>query len=93
MRVLFLQDAHFLYVMNKPVTKPESTTALEQLLKERIVVLDGAMGTTIQQLKLTEADVRGREFANVRSKELIRNNELLVISKPDTIENIHSRFF
>ena len=93
MRALILPEAHFFIAMNKPVTKPKSTTALEQLLKERIVVLDGAMGTTIQQLKLTEADVRGREFANVRSKELIRNNELLVISKPDTIANIHSRFF
>lgn len=79
--------------MNKPISKSESTNALEQLLKERIVVLDGAMGTTIQQLKLTEADIRGQQFKDVKSKELIRNNELLVISKPDSIEDIHYQFF
>jgi 5-methyltetrahydrofolate--homocysteine methyltransferase len=78
--------------MNKPVTQPQGTRALEQLLRERIVVLDGAMGTTIQQLKLSEADLRGRQFKDVKSKELIRNNELLVISKPEVIENIHCRF-
>ena len=78
--------------MDKLVTTPERTALLEGLLKERIVVLDGAMGTTIQQLKLTEKDVRGRPFADFKSKELIRNNELLVISQPDIIEDIHSQF-
>ncbi|HKK16283.1 MAG TPA: homocysteine S-methyltransferase family protein, partial [Gammaproteobacteria bacterium] len=73
--------------------KPDSLSALEQLLRERIVVLDGAMGTTIQLLGLGEAEMRGDAFKDVKSKELIRNNELLVISKPDTIIEIHDRFF
>jgi len=70
----------------------EKTEQLEQLLLARIAILDGAMGTTIQLMGLTEADLRGQQFADVKSKELIRNNELLVISKPDSIINIHRRF-
>ena len=78
--------------MVQPIKIPAATHQLEELLRQRIVVLDGAMGTTIQQLGLSEADIRGRVFADIKSKELLRNNELLVISKPDSIENIHYRF-
>ena len=78
--------------MAKPVKTPATSHPLEDLLRQRIAVLDGAMGTTIQQLGLSEADIRGRKFAKIKSKELIRNNELLVISKPDSIENIHYQF-
>ncbi|MCG8326011.1 MAG: homocysteine S-methyltransferase family protein, partial [Thiotrichales bacterium] len=65
---------------------------LEQTLAERIMILDGAMGTTIQLMGLTEAQLRGRQFADVQSKDLIRNNELLVISQPEIIVDIHRRF-
>jgi len=65
---------------------------LEQELDRRIMILDGAMGTTIQLMGLTEEDLRGQQFKDVKSKDLIRNNELLVISQPDTIIDIHRQF-
>ncbi|HSR63185.1 MAG TPA: methionine synthase [Gammaproteobacteria bacterium] len=79
--------------MTKHLKTQESFSLLEQLLKQRIVVLDGAMGTTIQLLELSEEDIRGQYFKDWESKDLIRNNELLVISKPDTIIDIHDQFF
>ena len=72
---------------------PDTFAALDKLLRQRIVVLDGAMGTTIQMHGLSEADIRGQVFKDIKSKDLIRNNELLVISKPDSIEDIHYHYF
>ena len=54
---------------------------LEALLRQRIVYLDGAMGTMIQQLKLQEADYRGDRFKD-HPGQLKGNNDLLVITKP-----------
>jgi len=65
---------------------------LEALLRERIVVLDGAMGTMIHRLKLSEADYRGERFRNWRGKDLRGALELLLITKPDVIENIHAQY-
>ena len=64
---------------------------LEALLRHRIVYLDGAMGTMIQQLKLQEADYRGSRFS-AHPSELKGNNDLLVITKPDVIKNIHRAY-
>jgi 5-methyltetrahydrofolate--homocysteine methyltransferase len=64
---------------------------LKQLLHERIVVIDGAMGTMIQGCKLGEAEYRGRQFANY-SCDLKGNNDLLCITQPDVIEQIHRQF-
>jgi 5-methyltetrahydrofolate--homocysteine methyltransferase len=61
---------------------------IEQLLKERILVLDGAMGSMIQQYRLTEADYRGERFKN-HVHDLKGNNDLLVITKPDLVKKIH----
>ncbi|KAI8882427.1 methionine synthase-like protein [Backusella circina FSU 941] len=61
---------------------------LEDTLKERIMFLDGAMGTMVQRLKLEEADFRGQEFLNSK-KDLRGNNDLLTLTKPDAIYNIH----
>ena len=66
-------------------------SALEQALKQRIVIMDGAMGTMIQQLKLTELDFRGTRFANHPS-DLQGNNDLLVLTRPDAIEDIHLQY-
>jgi 5-methyltetrahydrofolate--homocysteine methyltransferase len=66
-------------------------TALEQALKQRIVIMDGAMGTMIQRLKLTEKDFRGARFAN-HPKDLQGNNDLLALTRPDVIENIHLQY-
>jgi 5-methyltetrahydrofolate--homocysteine methyltransferase len=68
-----------------------STAALEGLLKQRIVFLDGAMGSMIQRRKLVEADYRGTRFADV-PKPLKGANELLVLTRPDVIEDIHRQY-
>ncbi len=64
---------------------------LEALLRERILVLDGAMGTAIQGLQLTEADFRGERFADWPT-DLKGNNDLLVLTAPERIAAIHRSF-
>lgn len=64
---------------------------LSQLLSERIFVLDGAMGTMIQTHQLQEADYRGEEFAHWHS-DLKGNNDLLVLTQPELILNIHREY-
>lgn len=67
------------------------TDRLHELLRERILVIDGAMGTMIQQYKLGEADFRGTRFADW-STDLKGNNDLLVITQPDIIAGIHEQY-
>ena len=64
---------------------------LQSLLCERILVLDGAMGTMIQSLEFTEADFRGQRFADWH-QDLAGNNDLLSITRPDVIEDIHRQY-
>lgn len=66
----------------------ERVDLLKKLLAERIVLLDGAMGTMIQSYKLSEADYRGERFADF-SHDLRGNNDLLCLTKPDVIRAIH----
>lgn len=73
---------------NRTVLTPD---ALRALLAERILVLDGAMGTMIQQYKLQEADYRGSEFVDW-STDLKGNNDLLVLTKPQLILDIHRQY-
>jgi 5-methyltetrahydrofolate--homocysteine methyltransferase len=73
---------------NRSVLTPD---ALRALLAERILVLDGAMGTMIQQYKLQENDYRGTEFADW-STDLKGNNDLLVLTKPQLILDIHRQY-
>ncbi|HEY5297034.1 MAG TPA: methionine synthase [Verrucomicrobiae bacterium] len=65
---------------------------LQKLLRERIVILDGAMGTMIQQRNLTEADFRGARFANFHGKDLKGLNDLLNLTQPQIIEDIHREY-
>src|SRR2546423_2098706 len=65
---------------------------LESLLRERIVVLDGAMGTMIQRYKLSEADYRGKRFRDWRGKDLKGSLELLLLTKPEVVEEIHTQY-
>ena len=65
--------------------------ALPQILKERIVILDGAMGTMIQRYKLAEADYRGERFKD-HPKSLKGNNDLLQLTRPDVIAAIHEAY-
>jgi 5-methyltetrahydrofolate--homocysteine methyltransferase len=65
---------------------------LQEILQQRILVLDGAMGTMIQRHKLTEEDFRGERFKN-HSSSLKGNNDLLSITRPDIIKDIHRQYF
>ncbi len=67
-------------------------TKVSDLARERILVLDGAMGTMIQQLKLDEADFRGDRFREW-AHDLRGNNDLLILTKPDAIREIHLAYF
>src|SRR4026207_2251931 len=67
-------------------------TRLEQLLNQRILVLDGAMGTMIQRHKLTEEDFRGERFRQ-HPHTLKGNNDLLSLTRPDIIKDIHRQYF
>jgi len=68
-----------------------SANALLQTLAKRIVILDGAMGTMIQAHALSEADFRGQQFAD-HTHDLRGNNDLLSITQPDLIRDIHADF-
>jgi 5-methyltetrahydrofolate--homocysteine methyltransferase len=74
--------------------KPQAYTraaALPQILAQRIVVLDGAMGTMIQREKLSEADFRGARFAD-HPRDLKGNNDLLPLTRPELVRAIHERY-
>jgi len=64
---------------------------LRSLLAQRILVLDGAMGTMIQRFKLTEADYRGERFADF-PHDLKGNNDLLCLTRPQLIRDIHAQY-
>jgi 5-methyltetrahydrofolate--homocysteine methyltransferase len=64
---------------------------LRELLQQRIIILDGAMGTMIQSRKLSEADYRGTQFAH-HPKDLRLNNDVLNITQPQIIESIHRQY-
>jgi 5-methyltetrahydrofolate--homocysteine methyltransferase len=69
----------------------DTATILGRLMQERIVVLDGAMGTMIQACRLREKDYHGREFAH-HPKSLRLNNDVLSITQPELITDIHRQY-
>ncbi len=83
--------------MSQSITSA-TETKLRELLKQRILILDGAMGTMIQQYKLTEADYRSERFADFKApageRELFvkGNNELLTLTQPQIIQEIHEKY-
>ncbi|MGJ8695065.1 MAG: homocysteine S-methyltransferase family protein [Verrucomicrobiaceae bacterium] len=68
------------------------TSELQQALSKRILVLDGAMGTTIRGYELAEADARGDRFKD-NHEDLLNNGDILSITRPDVISDIHKRFY
>jgi 5-methyltetrahydrofolate--homocysteine methyltransferase len=66
--------------------------SLRDLLAQRILILDGAMGTMIQRHKLQEADYRGERFADWKGQDLKGNNDLLSLTQPDIIREIHGKY-
>src|SRR5206468_66369 len=71
---------------------PDKIHPLEELLHQRVVVLDGAMGTMIQRRKLSEHDYRGEKFPDWKGKDLKGSLELLNLTQPQVIEEIHSAY-
>lgn len=67
------------------------TRALESIIKERILILDGAMGTMIQQYALQESDFRGERFRDVEGM-MQGNNDMLNLTRPDVVEDIHCKY-
>src|SRR2546430_2693374 len=65
---------------------------LEALFRERIVVLDGAMGTMIQRYKLSETDYRGKRFGDWKGKDLKGSLELLNLTRAQVVEEIHAAY-
>ena len=73
------------------LTPMDCRTELERLAADRILVLDGAMGTMIQTHKLTERDFRGERFRD-HPRDLKGNNDLLTLTRPDVIAGIHQAY-
>ena len=72
--------------MTKPQTHP-----LQKIFSKRIVIIDGAMGTTIRDYKKTEADIRGERFKDAK-KDLLNDGDLFTLTQPEMIGDIHRRF-
>ena len=73
------------------MTREDRIAALKATAKNRILILDGAMGTMIQRFKLSEADYRGARFKDWH-RDLKGNNDLLVLTQPDIVRGIHEDF-
>lgn len=64
---------------------------LEDIIRKRILVLDGALGTVVQQYRLSEEDFRGKRFQHL-SGQMKGNNDILCLTRPDVIREIHERY-
>ncbi len=73
------------------MSKTNSSTALEKAASERILIIDGAMGTMIQRHKLDEAGYRGERFKDWH-RDIKGNNDLLVLTQPKIIQDIHEQY-
>jgi 5-methyltetrahydrofolate--homocysteine methyltransferase len=79
--------------MDQPIaTRPARLQALHDALEQRILVLDGAMGTMIQRYNLSEAQYRGERFRDFAAKDLRGNNDLLTLTRPQVIREIHQQY-
>jgi 5-methyltetrahydrofolate--homocysteine methyltransferase len=76
------------------MTTTDKTTLLQRLLRERILILDGAMGTMIQARKLGETDFRGAAACGLggHAHDLKGDNDLLALTQPDVVAAIHNAF-
>ena len=74
-----------------PVKPTAAFDQINKIMKERIMVIDGAMGTAVQKYKLSEDDFRGEKYKN-HTHDLKGNNDVPVITRPDVIEEIHTAY-
>jgi 5-methyltetrahydrofolate--homocysteine methyltransferase len=72
------------------IVQPDRTAVLTRLLRERILVMDGAMGTMIQQCRLSESDFRGPFHDHAH--DLAGDNDILVLTRPDVVRDIHDQY-
>ena len=70
----------------------EIRSELEQAAAERVLIIDGAMGTMIQERKFAESDFRGKQLKD-HSTDLFGNNDILILTQPDTIRALHYQYF
>ncbi|HVW29099.1 MAG TPA: methionine synthase [Polyangiaceae bacterium] len=77
--------------MAEQSSSPSAEHPLRDLMRRRIVVIDGAMGTTIRTYGMKEADIRGDRFGDAK-KDLLNNGDLFSLTQPKTIGDIHRRF-
>src|SRR5436190_11630674 len=77
-------------VLRRSAMQPDRTVLLTRLMRERILVMDGAMGTQIQQRKLSEADFRG--CFHDHSHDLKGDNDLLALTQPQIVRAIHDEY-
>ena len=84
-------QAEFAMTKNKKIMKL-TVEKFKKILTERILVIDGAMGTMIQRHNLTEEDFRGERFKD-HPDDLKGNNDILSITQPETIKEIHREYF
>ncbi|MEO0028634.1 MAG: Methionine synthase [Pseudomonadota bacterium] len=81
----------FFYNIGMKALNYTRAKTLPEILEKRIAILDGAMGTMIQRFKLSEADYRGERFKDI-AKDVKGNNELLSLTRPDVIRDIHEGY-
>src|SRR5487761_2641590 len=79
------------FILSECPMQPDRSAELREILKSRILILDGAMGTMIQRHELTEADYRGERFA-AHARDLRGDNDLLLLTRPALIRGIHSEY-
>jgi 5-methyltetrahydrofolate--homocysteine methyltransferase len=74
--------------------QPDRSAELARLMRQRILIMDGAMGTMVQQHKLSEADFRGAATCGLHdhAREVRGDNDLLVLTRPDVIREIHNEY-
>ncbi|MBL8998080.1 MAG: homocysteine S-methyltransferase family protein, partial [Gemmatimonadetes bacterium] len=77
--------------MTTPLSRAERIARLHDEAAKRILIIDGAMGTMVQEHRLTEADYRGERFADW-AHDVKGNNDLLVLTRPDIIGGIHAAY-
>jgi 5-methyltetrahydrofolate--homocysteine methyltransferase len=73
------------------MVRPNLQERIEQLLEQRLLIMDGAMGTMLQRLRLTERDFRGERFAE-HPQDLLGNNDLLSLTRPDAVRSVHDAY-
>jgi 5-methyltetrahydrofolate--homocysteine methyltransferase len=86
-----LQFQNFNSERSVTMSQSDCTKLITRLLRERILVIDGAMGTMIQGYKLQESDYRGARFAD-HPCDVKGNNDLLCLTRPDIVEEIHAQY-